>query len=338
MTRPLRLVLHAGLHKSGTTTVQQALRAAYGTPRNGVWFPLMDDPGFGHELIVWTMRGSLQETIEGLAATQVSGVRPVHLHTFITQAVERGVEVLVISAEGFDQSTPEVAAVLRSEIGAVPTTLVLTVTRPVHRWFSVWQEWVKHGAATRPLDSPTLFAASSLTAPGALRRQLELLPHDEVVIRLVRPSPPEPDLAGDLLAACGITPVADLAAARPTNQGLGVDIELLRRLNALGITVGIGAHERFSRFETFRAAVRREPGGRPPRAEYGLPAWFTAAAREEADFLRELAGRPGVTVLDPQGQLDQWTDISIPEWVVEMAGSLWPEVPDADPPPSAIET
>jgi hypothetical protein len=45
-----------------------------------------------------------------------------------------------------------------------------------------------------------------------------------------------------------------------------------------------------------------------------------------------------VTVLDPQGQLDQWADISIPEWVVEMAGSLWPEVPDADPPPSAIET
>jgi hypothetical protein len=332
-SRPLRLILHAGLHKSGTTTFQRAMRAAYGSPVDGVWFPLMADPGFGHEVIAWTLQDALDDALRVLAAGgPVPEVAPVHLRALIEEAIGRGVEVLVVSAEDIDQFDERDAESLRSEIGEVPTTLLLTVTPPAHRWYSGWQEWVKHGGCERPLDGQQECASRSLTAPGAVRRLVSLLPHDELVVRLVRPSPPEPDLVHSLLNACGIRPMESLAVVAPVNVGTGVDIEVLRRLNALGVTSAVPAHERLSRFEVFRAAVRRVPGPGGPRPGYGLPTWFLDAARDEVEVLRALGRGAEATVLDPHGLLEHWEAMATPEWIDEIERSDWPEIPDVDGP------
>lgn len=331
LSRPLRLVLHGGLHKSGTSTFQSAMRAAYGSPVDGVWFPVLGDGGFGHELIAWTLCGRLDEHVRAAGGrSPLPDIAPVDLATLIDEATERAVDVLVVSAEDVAQFDEQAAEALRVQIGGVPTTLLLTVTPPAHRWFSGWQEWIKHGGRLRPLDGANECAARSLTGPGALRRLVAMLPHDELVIRIVRPSPPEPDLVGSLLTACRIEPVEAVAGARPFNLGIGADIELLRRLNALGITSDVTTHERLSRFGIFRAATRRVPRLGAARPGYGVPSWFADAAREEAQMLRELAQRVEATVLDPHRLLDQWTATTAPAWIREIEESDWPDVPDAD--------
>lgn len=331
-SRPLRLILHAGLHKSGTTTFQSVMRAAYGTPVDGIWFPLMDATGFGHELVAWTVRDRLAHVLRTLVPDgPVPDIAPVHLRALIAKAAEGGVDVLVVSTEELDRIDDDTAAaVLRDELGSTPTTLLLTVTPPVHRWYSAWQESLKGGASIRPLDDEYIAAAQSLTAPGALGRLLELLPNDEVVVRLVRPAPPEPGLVRSLLVACGIDPAAELVSSGPENTSLREDAELLRRLNALGLTVGCTGSQRLDRLAVFRAAVQRVPRSGAARPGYGLPHWFRAAAELEADLLRELARREGVTLVDPHRLLDNWVDTTAPDWIRAIETSEWPEVPDAD--------
>lgn len=330
---PVRLVLHVGLHKSGTTTFQHAMKATYGSPVDGTWFPLMDTPGFGHELIAWTAWGSFDEVVRRLAGGgPVPRVAPVHLSELLARAAVRGVDTLVISAEDLDQMDERIAARLRDEIGTSPTTVLLTITPPVHRWYSAWQEGIKHGGTERPLEAERQTAVRSLTVPGAVRRLVDVVPHDQLIVRVVRTSPPESDLVASLLDVCGLAPRTPVDASTPTNVGLRADIELLRRLNALGVTARV-AHRRLADFEVFRAAVRRIPRADGPRPGFGLPEWFAESASAEAQLLGELGERDRVTVLDPHGLLDRWTDLEPPAWIREIETSDWPEVPDADPIP-----
>ncbi len=328
---PARLVLHAGLHKSGTSTVQLALRAAYGTPTDGIWFPLMDPPELGHELIAWTLLGILHDRLSRqLGSAGAVGISPVHLRSLIARSADLGVDTLIVSSEVLDRLDAAAAAALRDELGGVPTTAVLTVTSPVHRWYANWQESIKHGATTRPLDDEAVAAQRSMTAPGMLARLVALLPADEVVVRLVRPSPPEPDLVHSLLTACGLAPVAGLDLAPPANLGIGADVELMRRLNALGITSDLPVAERLERFATFRAAVRRVPRVGAARPGYGVPQWFADAARDEEAWLRGLDRRGRVRVVDPHRLLDRWAEVAVPDWIRDVEGSDWPELPDVD--------
>jgi hypothetical protein len=330
-TPPIRLILHVGLHKSGTSTFQLAMRAAYGTPTDGVWFPLMDPPDLGHELVAWTLRGTLHDRLRRHTGDDdAPGIAPVHLRSLVSRAADMGVEALVVSTEELDDLDEVAAAALRAEIGPAPTTVLLTVTPPAHRWYANWQESIKHGAIRRPLDDVPANAQRSMTAPGLLARQISLLPSDDVLVRLVRPSPPERDLVQSLLTACGLDPVATLDVPGPANVGMGADIELMRRLNALGITAKVGVAERLERHATFKAAVRRVPRAGAVHPGYGLPHWFDDAARDELQLLHELGRRDQVRLVDPHRLLERWTEAKVPDWIRAIEQSDWPEVPDAD--------
>ena len=83
-------------------------------------------------------------------------------------------------------------------------TLVLTATAPMHRWCSGWQTLVKHGLAQYPADAARHIVEFAALRAGRLAELVDLIPASSCIVRLVRNSPPEPDLAADLAAAVGL--------------------------------------------------------------------------------------------------------------------------------------
>src|SRR3990172_4297718 len=92
----LKLVLHVGPHKTGTTSLQKALLSQYGsaTPQT-IWYPQPEAHGPGHALAVWTMLGR-----KGHAQAPAIG-------QLIERAEQSDCDVLVLSSEGLAATYPK---------------------------------------------------------------------------------------------------------------------------------------------------------------------------------------------------------------------------------------
>ena len=87
----LKLVLHVGPHKTGTTSLQNALLTQYGSqiPQR-VWYPKPIQFGPGHAEVAWSVLGR-----KGYA-----GRRPA-IRQLIEEATRCGCTRLILSAEDF---------------------------------------------------------------------------------------------------------------------------------------------------------------------------------------------------------------------------------------------
>jgi hypothetical protein len=199
----VRIVLHAGLHKSGTTSIQDAWRHRYGD-RSDTWYPPPPPGPPGHHRLA---RPLLAAFVDGHAPDLLGASVAYHLRgrsvresmeDVVAAAAERGVDTLLLSSEDFDRVRPEDAAGLREVFGGHELVLVVTLTRPVHRWCAGWQTLVRHGMPHYPADGAGHLFDFAALRPGRLVELTRLIPADRSLFRLVRPSPHEPDLATDL--------------------------------------------------------------------------------------------------------------------------------------------
>jgi hypothetical protein len=232
-----------------------------------------------------------------------------------------------LSSEDLDRARPEDLPGLRAALGDHDVTLVLTATRPVHRWCAGWQTLVRHGLAEYPVDAARHLLHFAALRPGRLAELADLVPGAGCVIRLVRHSPVEPDLAANLAAALHLPDAPQAQVPAVLNPSLGADTEVVLRINRADLALG-----------TDRAGVellerlRGEGFGyreAPELAErYAIPEIVLEHAAEEAAWLR---GAANATVLDPHGVLDTWTDPSVPEWyeTVSRREAVLPELDSA---------
>ena len=317
----MRIILHAGLHKSGTTSLQASWNAAYADHAD-VWYPRRGGgrPPGHHDLVRPLLTAFTEGRDVDLVAAGVAwSLRPQRgesLDGVITTARERGVGTLLISSEDLDRARQPDREALDKVLGGEDVTLLLTATRPAHRWCSGWQTLVKHGLAQYPRDAEPLLLDFAGLRPGRLAELLDLVPAGRRVVRLVRSSPPEPDLAADLAEALGL-PDHELAAGRPLhNTSLGTDTEVVLRINRADLALGTSqAGKRllaelrgdgFSYREDSRLAER-----------YALTQAHAEGSAAEAAWLASPG--PGVEVLDPHGLLTDWADPAVPEWYTEIS-------------------
>jgi len=317
----VRIILHAGLHKSGTTSVQASWNAAY-ADHPDVWYPRRGDgrPPGHHDLVrplltAFTERRDVDLVAAGLAWSLRPG-RGESLDGVVAAAVDRGIEALVISSEDLDRAREPDREALHAALGGHDVTLVLTATRPAHRWCSGWQTLVKHGLAQYPRDAEPLLLDFAALRPGRLAELLDVLPSSRRVVRLVRSTPPEPDLAAGLAASLGL-PDHELAAGMPLqNTSLGTDTEVVLRINRADLALGTSKAGK-----QLLAELRgdgfgyRDDAGLAER--YALTAAHAEGAAAEAAWLA--APGPGVEVLDPHGLLPDWADPTVPEWYAEIS-------------------
>jgi len=333
----VRIILHAGLHKSGTTSVQASWRAAYGE-HDGVWYPRRDRGGPpGHHdlfrplLTAFTERRDPDLISAGLAWSLRPPGGP-SLAGVLAEARARGVATLVLSSEDLDRVREEDRAGLHEVLGGQDVTLVVTATRPVHRWCSGWQTLVKHGLADYPREAATLLLEFSAVRSGRLRELIALLPATRRVVRLVRSVPPEPELAADLAEWLGL-PEPERAAGHPVrNPSLSTDTEILLRLNRADLALGTD-REGKQRLAELRAAGLTYRDDPSLAARYELPEAFAEGARNEAAWLREGAALDDVEIVDPCGALADWLDPTVPDWYAEISRreAVLPDQVNAEP-------
>jgi len=317
----VRIILHAGLHKSGTTSLQASWNAAY-ADHPDVWYPPRGDgrPPGHHDLVRPLLtaftEGQDVDLVAAGVAWSLRAKRGESLHDVIATGRERGVGTLLISSEDLDRARQSDRETLDKVLGGEDVTLVLTATRPAHRWCSGWQTLVKHGLAQYPRDAERLLLDFAGLRPGRLSELLDLVPAARRVVRLVRSSPPEPDLAADLAEALGL-PDHELAAGRPLqNTSLGTDTEIVLRINRADLALGTSkAGKRLLAELRGDGFSYRDDAGLAER--YALTDAHAGGATAEAAWLA--APGPGVEVLDPHGLLTDWADPTVPEWYAEIS-------------------
>ncbi len=330
----MRIVLHAGLHKSGTTSIQGGWKHAYGEHRE-VWYPPPPPGPPGHHRLV---RPMLRGFVDGLSPDLVRASVAFHEQTHkrqtlagvVAEAEQRGVPTLLLSSEDLDRAREEDRPGLRRALGDHEVTVVLTATRPVHRWCAGWQTLVRHGLAEYPADAARHVIDFAALRPGRLQELAALVPGAACVIRLVRHSPVEPDLAADLATALGF-PDAERAAAQPVlNPSLGTDTEVVLRINRADLALGTDRQgkEVLSRLRGDGFVYREAP---ELADRYAIPPQVLDHAAGEQAWLRDTArAADGPTILDPYGVLDTWTDPGVSEWydVVSRREAVLPELDD----------
>ncbi len=321
--RRVRIILHAGLHKSGTTSLQASWNAAY-SDHPAVWYPRRGGgrPPGHHDLVRPLLRAFTEDGAPDLVAARVAhslrGRSGETLADVISQARDRQVGTLLLSTENLDRVTEADRPVLEDVLGGEDVTLVVTATRPVHRWCSGWQTLVKHGLAQYPADAAPHVLDFAALRPGRLAQLLDLIPATRRVLRLVRTAPPEADLAADLAASLGL-PDHERAAGHPVqNTSLGTDAEVVLRINRADRALGTSKAGRHLLAELRGAGFTyREDASLAER--YALPEALVEGARVEADWLAGLGADDGVELLSPHGALADWLDWSVPEWYAEIS-------------------
>ena len=340
--RRVRIVLHAGLHKSGTTSIQDAWRHRYGD-RSDTWYPPPPPGPPGHHRLA---RPLLAAFVGGHAPDLLGASVAYHLRgrsgretmaDVVATAAERGVDTLLLSSEDFDRVRPEDTAGLRKAFGGRDLTLVVTLTRPVHRWCAGWQTLVRHGMPHYPADGAAHLFEFAAARPGRLLELTELIPADRSLFRLVRTSPYEPDLAADLASAMELPHVEGSPDGAVLNTSLGVDTEVVLRINRADLGLGTDKEG--------QAALRRLKGdGFAYRdapelaARYALPSALLEAAAAERDWLRGLGPAGTAAMLDPYDVLDTWTDATVPEWyaTISRREAVLPELDDLEDPDTQL--
>ncbi len=326
----MQVIVHAGLHKSGTTSLQESWRRAY-ADHPAVWYPPPPPGPPGHHRL---FRPLLRAFTDGLApdllgasiAFQGRGGGRQTLADVLAEARRNEVGTLVLSSEDLDRAHEEDRAALERVLGDERVTLVLTATAPIHRWCSGWQTLVKHGLAQYPADAARHVVEFAALRPGRLAELTQLIPASERVVRLVRNSPPEPDLAADLATALGL-PDAGRAVAMPVqNASLATDTEVVLRINRADLALGTDrvGRDLLERLRGDGFAYREAPG---LEERYAVPDEVLKAAAVEAAWLGGLD-----SLLDPHGLLATWTDPALPEWyrTISRREAVVPELEGAE--------
>jgi hypothetical protein len=123
--------------------------------------------------------GHALDTVASSTAQSLGRDRRDDLAQVLYEATGRGVETLVLSSEALDRVRPADSPALAWLLDDHEVHLLVTVTRPVHRWCSGWQTLVKQGLAQYPREAAPHVVDFAVLSPGPHRRHLEPAPGED---------------------------------------------------------------------------------------------------------------------------------------------------------------
>jgi len=216
----MQIVLHIGPHKTGTTSIQQYLKAHFGSHRPSAsnWYPMPAERGPGHSILACDLFDN-----DGTALLEV-----------IRQADLMGTDRLLISAEAFDRFYRRRMDRLVKTMDGHPLHLLVTLNSPIVRAASSWQESVKHGNPSDFNDWwPTLLKLPGYQ-PDFLRRYPEALGPSRISVVFSDRARPAEELLFNVLEAL-MLPISsrERMGCRANVRLEYIECEVLRRLNEL---------------------------------------------------------------------------------------------------------
>lgn len=209
----MRVYLHVGPHKTGTTTVQKLLKAVYGSPlprrrarrmfggqRESVWYPSKEEwlgnAGAGHGGIARCFNGRLPSYDPRRGRDELKGV--------VETAGAAGVEKLLISSEDFAFATDDGIGDIRAALGDAPVRLIFSASPFKRRFVSLWAASVIFGN-TRPIEqSQSLLDTAPTFSAQLYRRFVEGIKPASAAMVIADPEAPGRNLLKDFFAACDL--------------------------------------------------------------------------------------------------------------------------------------
>lgn len=306
----MRIIVHAGLPKTGTTSLQRDWSSWFGA-MGEIWYPEPADGKNGHHQLLGPL-------VRGHGASAEARIRAQRdLPKVVELARASGVRTLLLSDEYLSAFTQGDAVAIEAALDGQPDVLLVTLTQPRLRAASNWQQTIRGGYPAKvPRESRLGYS------PDRIAQLLSHFPARHRTIRLVRNKPPEEDLAKSLAVALGIEASICGEPGAPLNVGQGTAGELLRRLNSLGVTKGLGDPVSRSRYEEMRRHWRPEPASEP-NVDFELPTYLSDESRQEREWLEDLSVKPDVTMLDPHDLLAEWDRIEEPAWLSQLREASW---------------
>lgn len=223
----MKIVLHIGPHKTGTTSIQTHLRSLLGEPvAGGYWYPIPGAHGPGHA---------------DLARACLKEARPVaELDQVIATAQAAEVGTLVLSAEDIAHAFPRRLNRLEDALAGHELHLVVTLNEIGRRAGSIWQELVKSGDVVgleRGIEK--VLSEQPAMQPQLTRAFIDALEPRQTSVVLSHHRAPAAELLTNLCRAIGLfdampgTEAATRASTLLLNQSLGVtEAEILRSVNS----------------------------------------------------------------------------------------------------------
>lgn len=214
----MRLILHVGPHKTGTTALQVGLRRKFSDAREGYpWFPNLDS-GPGHHELAYSI------------ATHGCNWE---LSNILKTAKYREISDIILSSEDFSKLTPKKIKYFIEVFDADEVLVIISLSPMIRKMYSIWQEQVKHGSIKSLSES----LENILNAPGVNSELVENLSIELQAYKLsviVSNAEHPGSIWRNFQDATGID-VSELAEQGDLhNRSLGlVSAEILRSLNVV---------------------------------------------------------------------------------------------------------
>jgi hypothetical protein len=306
MSTPRRVYLHIGLHKTGTTYLQNLFRVNRENLRAaGIEYP-----------------GGPGEVRQTMAVFDLHGARPrgyndprVHgqWSALVTSVETSGCPRALVSEERLSISTRRQARKAVESFSENDVHVVVTARDLGRVMVSQWQEDIKGGATTtwqqyaasvRDPAQRAMNPARQFWVRQDLERVLDIwgsiVPADHIhIVTVPRPGSSSDLLVSRLASVVGFS--ADVLKESPnwTNESVGVaEIEVIRRVNERLK----GTLNKAQRDRVFNGLIVREFASRPDTARFALPKEEVAWVRTRAEHFIRTIERGGYEVV---GDLDE---------------------------------
>jgi hypothetical protein len=292
-----------GPHKTGTTSLQEALLKQYGsvTPQT-IWYPLPGESGPGHAAISRAVLGR-----KGFTEPQ-----PAIRHQIEEALQTSSCEVLILSSEGFVHAYPDRFASLAEQAVETDTHILVTLSPIARRTVSVWQERVKHGWPI-PLDHTEAFLDHAGLAHDFVGHLVRSFPDAKVSVVITDKTSPE-KLYAHFSKATGIPLTSPGSPKEITmNRGLGiVEVEILRGLNVARHSANLshpdylramGLLQRLFKSDKWQATI--------PTAIHALPKdWIAPMKKRCAETIQELRNLEWQHQIEIFGNVESLDDVT----------------------------
>lgn len=261
------VVLHIGLHKTGTTAIQSYLHAhAAALNRDGILYPeagrYVDPatPHQSHHLLAWSV---VERFARKYGAALSSHPWTVQLTEEVGRARPR---LVVLSSEFFWPATEEEVARLRAYLGDRPVKVVLYVRNLLFYFIAGYKQVVKTGEETLSFSAfcrkRLALHADLYDFDAVIRRWAAVFGAENLEVRLY--DKVKGDLLGDFarVAGFGPRPPEEMRVPRQNESPPDAVIRLIRLMNLLETRFGAGSGGRPMIHRMRRTIVMRRPPGR----------------------------------------------------------------------------
>jgi hypothetical protein len=296
----LNLILHIGPHKTGTTSLQQALLKAYGaTEPQAIWYPKPLRSGPGHAV---------------MARDIIAGSEALVRHT-VDAATRVDCELLILSSESFVTCAyQDRIDNLVKQTSGTNTHIVTTLSPIYQRALSLWQQGVfrgkMHSAIAESLDQ---VLAQPGIGPDMIQRFMKNFPEARLSVVIANRAVPQ-DLYLRFGEATGlhISPPDNDDALMNVSLGL-IEAECIRGYNIGATSAGLTREAS----QAGRAFLRRQIVSERwrelvPRVPLRLPRqWIEPLARRTAETIGGLRMLAAEGRIEIYGDLDSLDDGSI---------------------------